>query len=473
MSSALNVLSGFIQLTGPILQQDANQIINKSYPLSISFSPRSTPPTLQGNKIIDATDITTNTCIYKGNTYTMRDVQICSVMNKGYILPGQSGEPVAELIISYSPNETSNSLNNLSGILLCVPIYDSGVPNHNEYLTRLIDPDMPLCNYTKKGGTEYKEGEYKNIPNSTLLGCVKSCCGDANCVAYTFNSGKCSLKNTTPVLTTTPDESITSGIIDRNGTAKNTDGTVASTALVPTLESIFYGWDGDTTQTSLAYKTTFETVDNNNNMSFRALYVVVFPTGIRLAPAMYQQLLLQMRSSDNSIGNILPPYHVPLIIRNLQNTVTKYRYDSSGNKIVTGTSDKGVIYATQLSSCTDEFRNRFEWFIKPPYRTGKSKSQSFNSEKCPYYKTTEYKCVPFNQLHDLSGSNQDAYVIPGNTTLQNILDNQSSTKLNANLESAFNQISTEDIIEYSAIAASTIVILFVVYKVGDYISTKL
>jgi hypothetical protein len=71
MSSALNVLSGFIQLTGPILQQDANQIINKSYPLSISFSPRSTPPTLQGNKIIDATDITTNTCIYKGNTYKL------------------------------------------------------------------------------------------------------------------------------------------------------------------------------------------------------------------------------------------------------------------------------------------------------------------------------------------------------------------------------------------------------------------
>ena len=471
MSSALNVLSGFIQLTGPILQKDANEIINKSYPLSISFSPRSIPPTLQGNKIIDATDITTNTCIYKGNTYTMRDVQICSVMNKGYILPGQSGEPVAELIISYSPNETSNSLNNLSGILMCVPIYDSGVPNHNEYLTRLIDPDMPLCNYTEKGGTEYKEGEYKNIPNSTLLGCVKSCCGDANCVAYTFNSGTCSLKNTTPILTTTPNESITSGIIDRNGPAKNTDGTIASTALVPTLESVFYGWDGDTTQTSLAYMTTFDTVDNNNKISFRSLYVVVFPTGIHLAPAMYQQLLLQMRSTNSSIGNTLPPYHVPLTIRNLQNTVTQFKYDSSGNKIVTGTSDKGVIYATQLSSCTDEFRNRFEWFIKPPYRTGKSKS--FNSEKCPYYKTTEYKCVPFNQLHDLSGSNQDAYVIPGNTSLQNILDNQSSIKLNANLESAFNQISTEDIIEYSAIAASTIVILFVVYKIGSHISNKL
>lgn len=248
------------------------------------------------------------------------------------------------------------------------------------------------------------------------------------------------------------------------GRTKNTDGTVTSTALVPTLESIFYDWDGDTTQTSLAYLTTFNTVDNNNKLSFHSLYVVVFPTGIRLAPSMYQQLLLQIRSSDNSIGNTLPAYRVPLVIRNLQKTVTNFNYDSNGNKIVTGTSDKGVIYATQLSSCTDDFRNRFEWFMKPPLRTGKSKS--FNSEKCPYYKTTEYKCVPFNQLHDLSGSSQDAYVIPGNTSLQNILDNQSSTKLNAKLESAFNQISTEDIIEYSSIAACTLVISFCIYKVG-------
>ena len=193
----------------------------------------------------------TNTCIYKGNTFTMQDVQICSVMNKGYILPGQTGEPVAELIISYSPNISAESLNNLSGILLCVPIYDSGVPNHNEYITRLIDPD----------------------------------------------------------------------------------GTVSNTALVPTLESIFYGWDGDTTQTSLAYKTTFNTVDNNNKLSFHSLYVVVFPTGIRLSSAMYQQLLLKIRNTDNSIGNTLPAYRVPLGIRNFNNTVTTFYYDSTGNKV--------------------------------------------------------------------------------------------------------------------------------------------
>jgi hypothetical protein len=112
-----------------------------------------------------------------------------------------------------------------------------------------------------------------------------------------------------------------------------------------------------------------------------------------------------------------------------------------------------------MSSCTDAFRDRFQWFMRPPLRTGKSKT--FNSEKCPYYKTSEYKCVPFNQLHDLSGASQDAYVIPGNTSLKNILDDKTSTTLNGNMESFFNQISTEDVIEYSAIVTSSLVILFI------------
>ena len=457
MSSA-SVLSGFIQLTGPILQQDAKQIKNETYPLSISFAARSTPPTLKGNRIIDSTDISTNTCIYKGTTYTLQDTQICSVMNKGYLLPGQSGEPIAELIISYSPDKHPSSENELSGILLCIPIYDSGVPNHNEYLTRLIDPDMPLCNYTEQEGIEYTEGGYKNIPNSTLLGCVKACCGDANCVAYTFNSGTCSLKNTTSMQTTTQKPSITSGKITRGGEANNKDQNVASSALVPTPESIFYEWDGDTTQQSLVYTTTFETI-HNSRLVLNSLYVVVFPTGIRLASAMYRQLLLQMRSADNSIVNTWPTYRVPLKIRDYKPTVTQYKFDSSGNKIATATSEEGIIYTTSISTSSDSFRDRFQWFMKPPLRTGKSKK--FNSEKCPYYKTSEYKCVPFNQLHDLSGSTQDAYVIPGNTSLQNILDDKSSIKIDGNIESFFNKISTEDVIEYSAIVTSSLVLIFI------------
>jgi hypothetical protein len=216
----------------------------------------------------------------------------------------------------------------------------------------------------------------------------------------------------------------------------------------------------DTSQTSLAYMTTFNTVNTSDIITgIRTLYVVVFPNGIRMTSSAYQQLLLQMRSVNPSITQTLLPYYVPLAIRNHENTLVSYEFDTSGNKIPKRTSSKGEISQTTLSSCNDEFKNRVEYFTKPPYYLSKS-FKSFNSEKCPYYKTTEYKCVPFNQLHDLSGVDQDAYVIPGNSTLQNIIDkNKSSTDSSASVSTA-----TDDIIAYSTVAVCSIVGLYVLYQ---------
>jgi hypothetical protein len=456
MSGTTNVLSGFIELTVPPVQQQLNPITTNNYPLSISFAPRSTPPTLQGNKIIDSTDTTTNTCTYRGNTYKLADIQICSVMNKGFRLPGQRNPPTAELILSFLPQSNTSGLD---GILLCVPIYEPETPNHNEYLTQLIDPNMPKCNYTEKEGVSYTAGEYKKITNSTLMNCVKSCCGDPNCISYTFNSGKCSLNNVISDLRTTSDTSITSGTINRG---KDGENTVAYKSLSPTLETIFYNSPVDTTQTSLAYTTTFNTVNSSNVITgTRKLYIIVFPNGIRMTSSTYQQLFLQMRSMNPSITSALLPYYVPLQLRNFESTLVLYDFDSYGNKIPKRTSNNGEISQTTLSSCDDEFKNRVEYFTKPPYIV--SKSKSFNSEKCPYYKTNEYKCVPFNQLHDLSGVNQDAYVIPGNSTLQNILDkNKSSTSTS----SVSVSMATDDIIVYSTIGICAIAGAFALYKIG-------
>lgn len=466
MSKTANVLSGFIELTVRPNQLQLNQIKTENYPLSISFAPRSTPPTLQGNKIIDSTDTTTNTCTYRGNTYKLIDIQICSVMNKGFLFPGQGNSPVAELILSFLPQSNTTG-QNLDGILLCVPIYEPDTPNHNEYLTQLIDPNMPKCNYTEKEGVSYSAGEYKNIPNSTLMNCVKACCGDPNCISYTFNSGKCSLNNVTSDLRTTADTTITSGTINRNSEGQNT---VAYKSLTPTLETIFYNSPVDTTQTSLAYMTTFNTVNSSDTItSTKKLYVVVFPNGIRMTSSTYQQLFLQMRSMNPSITSALLPYYVPLQIRNFGSTLVSYNFDSSGNKIPKRTSNKGEISQTTLSSCNDEFKNRVEWFTKPPYILSKS-FKSFNSEKCPYYKTSEYKCVPFNQLHDLSGVNQDAYVIPGNSTLQNIIDKNKSSTPSSSVSVS---MATDDIIVYSTIAICGIIGAYVLYKLGNKLKDEL
>jgi hypothetical protein len=228
---------------------------------------------------------------------------------------------------------------------------------------------------------------------------------------------------------------------------------------VPTLQSIFYGWDDDTTQTSIAYKTCFETIDRNNQPSSKSLYVVVFPNGIHLTQAGFQQLLIQLN------GN-LPPYMIPVSIRGGDSTLRSYKFDDDGNKVPTITSQDGIIYSTPISSCSDEFNNRFEYFTLPP-RLPASVSSKYNSDQCPYYKTTQYKCVPFNQLKDLSGN----YVIPGNKTLDTILYEQQQAKIketSGDIKS--NELSTEQIEAIIASVAGIGIVAMLVLGVGSYIS---
>jgi hypothetical protein len=446
MFCPLDVNTGFVQLVGPISTIDLNNITVKSYPLTISFAPRTTIPSLIGNRLDESTE---NTCTYRGKRYNLVDVQLCSVANKGFLLPGDTKPPVAELILTFSPNSPASDLQELSGILLCVPIYDSGTPSHAEYLTQLIEQTIPSCKYTNLVGSDYEGADYQQIPNTSLTSCVKSCCGDTNCLAYTFRSGTCYLKNEIPSIKKGLDKSISAGTVDHNLPNK---GATPSTCAVPvtkgavkkttkanatTLQSLFYSSSSDTTQTSLAYRTCFETMDKDDNPSSKSLYVVVFPHGARLTQAGYQQLLLQLQ------GTLLP-YAVPPAIRGGDSTVKSYQISEEGQKIATEISKEGIIYASRISSCTDDFKNRFEYFTLPPLLPATSKNGSsasgFNTEQCPYYKTSQYKCVPFNQLTDLSGN----YVIPGVKTLETIAYEQKQKQENQKGgDSSNSSLSTE------------------------------
>lgn len=467
-----DVNTGFIQLVGPISQIDLNNITVKSYPLSISFAPRSTIPTLIGNRIDESTE---NTCTYKGNRFSLVDVQICTVTNKGYLLPGESKPPVAELILSFSANTPPTDLQGLSGILLCVPIYDSGTPNHAEYLTQLMEQTIPSCKYTNIVGSDYQGEDYQQIPNSTLSSCVKSCCGDVNCLAYTFRTGTCYLKNKIPELKPQNDSSLISGTVDHHTANKgatsstcakpissNTSESSETKSNVATLESIFYAWSGDTSQSSLAYKTCFETIDTQQQPSSKSLYVVVFPNGIHLTQAGYQQLLLQMNGK-------LPVYNIPPAIRGGDATLQSYDMDEDGRKVPTILSKDGVIYATRMSSCADEFKNRMEYFTLPP-RLPVTSSAQYRSDQCPYYKTTQYKCVPFDQMKDLSGN----YVVPGNKTLETILYEQkqkSETQTKGgNKTTSMNTDVLETVV---AVVAGAIIVGFVGLKIGSFVTNNL
>jgi len=323
MSCPLGVNTGFIQLAGPISQTIINSITVKSYPLSISFAPRKTVPSLIGNKIDETTD---NTCTYKGRKFSLIDVQICAVLHSGYITPTVSSSPAAELIMSFAANNAANDLSALSGILLCIPIYSSGYPSYNTYLEDIINR--------------------------------------------------------------------------------------SDTATVSTLESLFYQSADDITQHSLSYKTCFETVDASNTVHSKGLYAVIFPQGIHLTSTAYQALIQQL-------GGTLPSYMIPPAIRNANATVKTFRVDTNGAKIPDTTSPDGIINIVTVSTSTDDFKNHFEYFTLPPrLPTGAGNQQK-------YFKTTQYKCVPFNQFTDLSGTDKtNTYVIPGNKSLDTILEEQ-------------------------------------------------
>lgn len=435
MSCPSDSNTGFVTLIGPIQTSDLNHISVSESELSILFGPKSIPPTIvNGNRIDESTG---NSVTYKGKTFLLSDIQICSVIHNTYRLPGQTQSPVAEMILSFYASTTPMYNTEISGILLCVPIYNSGNPSHNEYLDQLIDPDSIACNYINESGAEYEGTSYKTLNDSSLVKCVKACCDDTNCLAYTFKSGTCYLKNTIPPINKNRESSIISGKINRNApfkpkceSDKKREDKNGSSAIVPNLETIFYETNNDRSQTSFAYKTCFETVNTNNQLQYKSIYVFVFPNGIHLTQQNFENLSLRM-------NNTLKDYELPPAIKGPEPTLYTYKMND-GNKIINTISTNGNLYRTSISTCTDEFKNRFEYFTNPPLLLSSTKSNSFklgnspnllrNLDQCNYYKTTQYKCVPFDQLRDLSGE----YVIPGDATMDDIIKKQKQTNQNQN-----------------------------------------
>ena len=404
----LDVNTGIIELIAPIQQVDLKSIENRSSPFSISFAPRTTIPSMVGNRIDETSG--ENTLTLKGNRFSLVDVQICSPLNKGYLLPNLRNESVAELVLSFSPKSVPSSLSELAGVLLCIPIYDNGVSSHNQYLSQLINANAPSCKYTNIPGSEYNGGDYQTIQNSSLSECINSCCNDPQCMAYTYNSGACYLKNSIPNLIKTGNDSTISGTVNHTIPGSTYQQDTQQEKRVANLQTIFYDKENDSTQVSICYRTCFETFANNSNIpTSSSIFVAVFPNGIQLNQQDFQNLVLQL-------GGSLKPFMCPPALRNAQYTLTSYRFDDSGQKIPLSISSDGLMYRTPISCGSNDFRERFEYFTLPP----KLPNNKFDPNVCPYYKTEQYKCVPFNQLADLSGD----YVIPGNVSLHSILQKQ-------------------------------------------------
>jgi hypothetical protein len=121
--------SGFTTLTGSISESILTQISAKKNPIYVAFAPRTTPSSISGNRIVESGE---NTCLYRNKLYTLIDIQVCEPLHTGYQVPGMADIPVAEMILTFSGSE-------ISGILLCVPIYNTGATDSDQYLNQIIE----------------------------------------------------------------------------------------------------------------------------------------------------------------------------------------------------------------------------------------------------------------------------------------------------------------------------------------------
>jgi hypothetical protein len=190
---------------------------------------------------------------------------------------------------------------------------------------------------------------------------------------------------------------------------------IDSSAPVASLQTVFIDNVGDKSQTSFGYQSCVDLVGagaRGNNTTAAFFY---FPKGVSLTGQEYTKLM-------GNRANQLPAFRLPPAGRETLDTVREFRLvgDGGGAGREPVNSPEGILRLTQLSTGSEEFGNRFIYYSQPPRLGGK-----FSDEHCPYYKTSQYKCVPFDRLADLSGD----YVIPGGAqVLKSILGKEDAVQ---------------------------------------------
>jgi hypothetical protein len=362
-----DVSTGLVQIMGPIQQTDLNSITTAKAPISISFG-SSIPSIVDGNNIRVDSSATQTTCNHAGKRLTLIDIQICPVVHTGYRLPGMTDEPIAEMILSFDYHGTPLNCREMSGILMCFPIYASGPNHHDEYLVYALSPQP--------------------------------------------------------------------------------------TSPPPSIKTLFYKDNSDSSQASLAYTTCFETINSNGVPDSKGLYVIVFPRGI-------------CNTSFTSLSSSIKKYKIPIPIKGTDPTVIRYRFDDDGNKKSTATSTDGFLYTTQISSCSDEFKNYIQHFTIPPGLP--SSSTAAGNRPNNLYRPAQYKCVPFDQLRDMSGK----YVKLGSKSMEQVMSEQQKATLAAQNASATSDApvdsdSTELILEIVGTGVGVILFSFIIYSVWQW-----
>jgi hypothetical protein len=189
---------------------------------------------------------------------------------------------------------------------------------------------------------------------------------------------------------------------------------IDSNTPVASLQTIFYAKANDTSQVSL----TYETCVDLSGSQYANILVYYFPVGITLKGQEYASLMRLAKAGGTS-GTVLPDFKLPPASRSAFGTIRDYRLVDGVRKPITLSPD-GLIYnQSVISTASNDFKERFIYYTKPPKLVGK-----FSEDNCPHYKTNQYKCVPFDKIQDLSGD----YVIRGANSLESLLATQENAR---------------------------------------------
>lgn len=146
MTCPIGNTSGLVAVMGGITTLQLQSIISQANDLPmelLSLPTRRTPPTRQGT-FIEEVNPEKNVCTVNGNKGELVRIQICAKTHTGYQLPGNTRQPLAELILSFYVRTRAAGSAVYHGILLCLPIYEA-IPSqqhHHEYLTAVMTGSM-------------------------------------------------------------------------------------------------------------------------------------------------------------------------------------------------------------------------------------------------------------------------------------------------------------------------------------------
>lgn len=146
MTCPVGNTSGLVAVMGGITTLQLQSIIPQANDLPmelLSLPTRRTPPTRQGT-FIEEVNPEKNVCTVHGNKGELIRIQICAKTHTGYQLPGNTRQPLAELILSFYVRTRAAGSAVYHGILLCLPIYEA-IPSqqhHHEYLTAVMTGSM-------------------------------------------------------------------------------------------------------------------------------------------------------------------------------------------------------------------------------------------------------------------------------------------------------------------------------------------